>query len=221
MANMVLTDDVNGLIGPLTRAAVVEILFRVKEFSLSGSATTDDDGTVTIPSVPVMTRVAPATEIFAIEQIINHDLDYLDDGSTTAINLFEIAAGDGYGEMIYELGTGSRTHMVGMDEDGGFWLFPLFYGGWMSPRFSAHGGVTFATSIYATYDPEITATLHLASGDFPIKMRAGEFITSSGTPVTSADITISATEWFPFATKSGAAAWDTAAGHATNGGPAA
>lgn len=61
-------------------------------------------------------------------------------------------------------------------------------------------------------DIEFDCSLVLNCGTFPVK-----FYSSGVTP----NLTITATAWWPYATKSGDPAWDTATGDPINGGPGA
>lgn len=218
-------------IGPLTLAAVVELVYRVKSVSYSGSITVwpsyagsegSDETFATGGTATLEDQPGPAASN-ELDQFIaaQYQFDDVDPGSIS----FGGTDGDG-GSLFIQAITGARSAWMGdkvdiwKDENGEFWLI-----GEIVWSFSQTDPGIFSASI-GTRDTggtvlEVDISLVLKCGTFPIKGVALTYDNYDANAITAASLTVTATEWFPYKTTAGAAAWNTSTGAAANGGPGA
>lgn len=125
---------------------------------------------------------------------------------------YDATFGDIYGSSRihmswYDTSAGDTTPVTSIDENGKWWI-RLFQNSAIGPY---------------PYDPfyyQIPASLILSSGTHPFTVRVDPSQFAIESP-TDEVYTITATEWYPYATSTGDPAWDTATGLPINGGPGA
>ena len=194
-------------VGPFTHAQLIELLLRVKKIHMVGSIV-HSGGTRTVDEILIRKREPGADP----------------EEATSESHVFQALFGQGgLAEWDYDAGVGTDSVSVyiasifqypetlGKDENGKFWCLNASVGGRL---WSDGAGI----SSYDATGNEITANLLLASGTVPLTVGVEA---PDGESVTSATCSFTVTEWYPYATSTGAAAWDTATGLAANGGPAA
>jgi len=213
------------LIGPMSKEAVMELLYRVLrlDFDLYVTYQISDDpptnatdtatGTITADTgnFDEYDEIIPPTEaeVFARNR----------QGGTNPPDAYPFLDRDTeLGDLSPMGGSVIRTKAIYEDENGDFWIKGTFL-------FTASTGTTVPPSIANSrasidaypYDfPALDVPLSLASGVFNIKAHV-----AVQEPFVSASLTITATEWHPYATKSGDPAWDILTGLPINGGPGA
>lgn len=198
------------LIGPLTAAAVAELVFRVKAMRMVGNTT--------------LITFAEESIAMSVDQTARYDaaLDELDMFGATPFADFNDQP-----EMVgeetleyraifspvtpeyYPFGESFEKHEVFQTPDKQFYLRGSF------------SAITSDGAFFTTYgiggDSEyFSGQLILKSGTFPTAMQVSSY---NGSTSTGSSFTATATEWFPFATSAGLDAWDTATGLPINGGP--
>jgi len=189
-----------GLIGPLPIEAVMELVYRVRELTFEGEVTFDEGDPATI-SPPAPARMeADEIEVWRATRYTGNQLPV----TSPPWDEFNLAIDTANAEAM-----GQGGYEVFADENNRYWLSGKLGEGDGS-------GVAITTWPLAPPDSEIEIDLVLSSGTYPII----GYVTSTVPPLT-AYMTITATEWHPYATKSGAPAWDVATGQPINGGPGA
>lgn len=205
-----------GYIGPLTLDAVFEILFRVKTFTAAGSITSaEGEDPVDNDHAGTWTRMAEDWEFETItgteETIAANFIRAVEDPTANqALGIFEDA---GHAPDSMAAAYGNRFFpTVLIDEAGAYWMQLVF----SSTRVDG----SFNQTRFSQEDEGEGRTIYpliLSSGTYD--MRLSPFL-SSGLIGTD-EFSLTATEWFPYATRSGAAAWNTSTGAPANGGPGA
>jgi hypothetical protein len=210
--------DLPGLIGPLPLVAAMELIYRVKAVEFDGAYSYQDSGDNEVSGTIAGEVSMSENELEVWESAQFNPADSLPvftpemgpvfapegNGSMGAINSANADA-QGHGEME-----------IFVDEDGNYWLsgFAQFSAGSGSPgSFAIQTTQSFASGTLL-----LDITLELQSGSYAIK---GIGQTNSGTTVNSASMTITASEWHPYETTAGVAAWNTETGAPVNGGPGA
>lgn len=198
--------------GPFTLAQVMELMWRVKKLTIEADITSSDGADppeLTTETISVtVERSKSGTTLDAITN----------ESELAAMNLEfgTIAFHDGVGAVAYfEFPLGGQkidgNNLVGKDENDLWWT--LYCGCYAQ---GANTGIASERDIYG--GTIFTTSLVLASGTVPLRMSAYEQL---GDEVTAVTASITAVEWFPYATRAGADAWNTATGAAANGGPGA
>jgi len=209
-------------IGPLTMAAVIELIYRVKSINFLAHMTRQDE--------------APGDPSATIDVAFDYDFDATVGAGIGELEIFEAAAyspggGSVYSHPIfYESGefdpgagiTPMATEVVPPDSLTLAEIFVTPAGDYyLAGVFGVGGGdgdyIAIGNSSRGGLFELIDASIVLSSGTFPVAVIAE----SAGGQPTSSSLTLTATEWFPFATTAGAAAWDTTTGAPANGGPGA
>ena len=215
------------LIGPLTMQAVVELLYRVIQFDFDLSVTADVSGTPVTQTGTGQIRMNYSSGDPTELEVFTRHRTFTDDeypgfpGETSAGYEFAtIDLSNGYGWMLpvsmYWSSPDQSVPPIFKDENGMFWLqgaFDFLTDPGDPVQFYGGNGI-MTSGGYLLQD----ADLVLASGTFPIKCGFEAF---GSADVTSASLTITASEWFPYKTTVGDPAWDTATGAPINGGPGA
>lgn len=205
-------------IGPLPAKAVMELVYRVKAMQLVGSCT-------------VVTE-APTEEDpeATISTSYSEDDTMMTEEGVDELDVFERAQYRFDGDPVVALALGSEAEFGGVQPINSQLAPPsltqsaeIFATG--ADEFYLSGNIRLVLLDIGRVDltnvgssglfEEFTADLVLACGSFPISMTAES---GDGQP-TASSLTITATEWFPFADTAGSPAWDTATGASANLGP--
>ena len=207
--------EYQGLVGPLPMAAVVELLYRVRKVSFAGSFTVDtpDPASTDSYSVSAELTLTPSTGGAALtETDLFQSLQSTIGGIIPRHYSFSQDSGDSISEFFL-IDDGIGNFPIYADDLGGFWVRGRFYA-------LPLGGISFALAngVYDDARDYFDATLSLRSGDFSIRAFIDGYLDER--VISGQTLTITATEWFPYATTAGADAWDTATGAPVNGGPA-
>lgn len=233
----VTSDDKTNWVGPMSLAQLVELFWRVKTLKFTG--TIYIDFTYLTDPEDVSSRVA-GSQYYSLDVPLTRrsfigipPTSYFESDETDIFR--ENLHWGGLAQWAYSSSGEteimlSETPPILRDNSGDYWLKPFF-------RISADSGVydlPFAGISHGTdtqYDEGtlsdyemIPAVLSLGGADvnFPILWYAYEYGSYNGLDdvvITSATAAIEVTEWFPYATKAGLDAWDTATGAPANGGP--
>jgi hypothetical protein len=201
--------------GPFSLFEITELIYRVKKLSFTGNVTYDygegysevsEDYSTDVWATPPSAGTNEAT-CFSNRTVLGF-LDFYDSSDAMLLRMADALVDyDDYG-MPSLLTNG----VILRDENFDFWLRPNFFykptGGGNSALFFEHAQGDYHA---------VAGTLVLKSGDFNIEC----YTTIQTDYVTSSEFTITAVEWFPYATSTGQPAWDTATGAPINGGPAA
>jgi hypothetical protein len=196
----------DNLAGPFTQAQLVELIFRVRKVRITAS-------------ISHARYIDPAPEEEPFTEATTTDVDIaIPRRNTSDVDSPEIA--DEVEILIHsEIGmsffndtndgwfTGVLSSIV-KDESGGYWMRINFGGSPVGAGFSSDTSIQGDTL-------EFNATFTLGGVDFSIPAIA------IAMEVTAASLMITVEEWWPYATTTGSAAYDTATGAAINGGPAA
>lgn len=211
------------LVGPLSMFAVVELLHRVSEltYTLSGTTTegsSSGSGTITLSRYDSLSSTWIAVdelEVFAQHRSITPPT-----GGESTYTFEQDTAGQ-YSQFqpvvpqtVYYTPWGDTYSLIFEDENGMFWLqgYFLFNPDTASDAYVGVDNAQFVGTEGLLFD----ADLVLSCGTFPIKAVA---LDSTLNAVTSASLTITATKWFPYATTTGADAYEISTGTSINGGP--
>lgn len=202
-----LNSTAEGAVGPFDLQGAVEFIYRVKAFTVSGTMSVDmgagpESLTPPGPGTPEDPPAVSELDVFSLS--ISDKYPY---------HLFAIA------DVPLDVGT---TGYVSKDENGAFWVWFTEYS--FTAYKDAEGGNVIigvigandgAAGIIANVD------VVLKSGTYPVQFAVGRMDATGDWEVISADLTLTATEWFPFATTAAAAAFNTTTGAPANGGPGA
>jgi len=219
------------LIGPLPMNAVAELLHRVIQFDYTVSITGDPGGgggDVTQTGFGTIRMVrnfyTDPTEPDEIDIFTDHRTRVEDDGigaagtTSSSIAYYDPVGTDGLGflEAVTMGWSGDwETAPIFRDDSDPkmFWLQGEFFCQTTpaDPVVFSAGNFPLVTGGWLLFD----ASLVLACGTFPIKCAA-----EATGAVSAASLVLTASEWFPYADKAGADAWNTATGAPANGGPA-
>lgn len=200
--------------GPFTLQQIVELLWRVKTLSVVASITdaspTVFDLTAEIPRVDEF--FDPVTDESVMLQTVHGygGIFYTSDDEVGIWNFPYITGDDVPGDETI-IKDGSDYWIQG--DDGYSLATTNFLLEWVSgDQFIAQGDGFGGGTV------NFEGSLILSDGvPIPLKLYAG--LTPGSAE--SATCVITATEWFPYATTTGAAAWDTTTGAPANGGPGA
>jgi len=208
---------VPGLIGPLPLHAAIELLFRVREMRIDGSMTVDSedfyvdvvvDHAPSVNEIEIFHRVRAekTTPILSIE-------DSLQDILIQWVNAEN--AVEQRSPSIFDPDETWRNEIFA-DDEGKYWL-----SGFIDVHQQDFFGLFFRTydTEFQPQGMEFSIDLVLSDGTYPIRgLATSEFF---GGDVTDANLTITATAWYPYQTLAGLPAWDEETGLPINGGPAA
>ena len=237
-------------IGPFTRAEVLALLWRVKKFNIvaevSGTGEKEvyneatEEYEMQATTISASINKSPQvcynlSEDSSVEGFVPDDkivpylmLNVTVDGGQLVFSdppdgTFE-AEGAGIGFYF------NSSSEVWKDPDGGHWLDMSMSAGKSASGSSTGGGAVSLRSTDDPLDPAIVDQLHftgsLVIGGTTVDLRmvataVGNSEVGVVTAVDSASFEITVEEWRPYATSTGAAAWDTTTGAPANGGPGA
>jgi hypothetical protein len=199
--------------GPFTTDQLMELLFRVRALRMVGSVTTDL-GTHTFDHT--FPRRDASGDEFAdpAEVAVNRELlgDKWDvhtvDFTREFFDLGVWAGGVWISFKWFPLPENSDS--IGRDENGKLWLLNATFHVLTDDHEASVGSSDFGGFPF-------TVDLVLSSGTVAL---SGTAQAPVGV-ISAASCAITATEWLPYATTTGAAAWNTATGAGANGGPGA
>ena len=212
-----------GMIGPLPMAAMVELIYRVKaaEFVFSVETkygedaedypwtTTSRTGTMGFTGTPTeinaLKEASYSPESFGFVSSLEMEWEGADPADVAYLSSVSSSPLAGHAADIFK------------DENGEFWVTGSTFFAVTEPG----GGNAVDIEIrendsYATF-AVVSVSLVLSSGTFAFDQIAS----CDGYAIRNSELTIAASEWWPYKTTAGAAAWDTATGAAANGGPGA
>ena len=204
-------------IGPFTAAQLTELFWRVRKIQIEAtiSWTTDDDPPETgTDSFSVTLR--RCEDNFGQDEITEESVLFVTNLNGAGVLFISDPEITDFGGSLQFLGT------IVKDENGEFWL-PRGDDAAIIYAWGEVGSVsTFETEI-AEGELAVSDVVLTLSDDveIPVYIVARASAIFGPRSVTSASCTIAVTEWFPYKTTTGAAAWNTTTGAASNGGPAA
>jgi len=208
--------EVPGLIGPLPMIAVMELMYRVRKLRYQGSAEVDDGITQEQLTIDLTTDYPGGTDELALWAALHYNLADVESLEAFASN----DDGFAYARAISTSLGQQNMHPeaeVFQDENGDYWLSGLL-GCQIGFDIFTFPSVVLSTNDDGGTFQTFTALLKLQTGDYNLSAIA---TTLSAPDINDPALTITATEWFPYKTTAGLAAWDTATGAIANGGPGA
>lgn len=194
--------------GPFTVHQFAELLWRVKAITVTASLGWSDNGdpeeTGTIEISRVMLRSSDPFAFYAIddESGLLPNIPYASGG------IWEEDDSDSNWQIS------SLSDLVFVDETGKYWIDSSF-----GFSVTQDGGYVLGRLVDPPLDNQQNIDVSLAFADgstVPLKLSAEV----PSTLITSATATVVITEWYPYADKSGAAAWSSSTGLPINDGPA-
>lgn len=205
-------------IGPFTRHQLFELLFRVKEIGFSASIGWEDSATPT-HNTGTYTIDAAAPRIDYIlggfsELLVNESRMFEYAFSTSLFRSVVTTTGSFQLSLVSPIAD-TFDIPIAIDTDGNYWLTQALFSA--DPPELA-GFQTLNNTKLDPSEPSFTADLTLSNSTVTMTLRGlTPYSYTSITPSGS----MAATEWHPYATKAGTAAWSTTTGLAVNGGPGA
>ncbi len=181
------------MLGPFTLKAVAELVLRVKTLRAVGSLTNTPDPTDYYDFNLVRSKPDGLDYVAVDENYVMYEL------ALSAENL----PANGTDALFHDLSGTSRIALLkafALDEDDLWWC-------------GCNVSIPNGSGITHTNTDSISVDLVLNCGTFPVTL----YVPSGYV----GDLTVTATEWFEYATRDGSPAWDAATGNQANGGPAA
>lgn len=207
------------LLGPLTLPAVMEVLYRVSEFSYSGTLAVDieyEDHTdnFSVAASGALTAVSTPSEI---GHSTNHRYKF--DGDDVESNRWE-NTGSLIGNWFQPLFTPVSLFPPPFEVYHNYELDQYWLRGTAAIEFN--DGIVYFYGVGTIpfggggYDQRVDVPLVLSDSTHTLRLNIP---LSANETFVSCSLEITASAWLPYATKAGADAWGTADGLAANGGP--
>ena len=225
----VTSTDKSNWVGPMTLPQYVELLWRVRKITVTGSVffTWVEDGDTLSGSHSLDVTLTRQAVSGSFPSFTYEDADEIDvfrdlmtpTGFVRWVNTYDPS--DFLGHAVDD------TFTILRDSSGQYWLKPWLGAapdssnessvpaGVLREGTSSQADIGLSTVDYRM----VSATIRLAGGDvsFPLLWGVGPFC--DDVAITSATAYIAPTEWFPYADVAGSDAWNTATGEPANGGP--
>lgn len=223
-----------GAIGPMSLAQLTELLWRVKSLRITAAVTVTLPGAMPEDPPDILTNqfdveilryLVGTVEWIDPVRFVNHESTIFQQHAaanplTSWVRYVSHPEGSYYlGDSGFYLYAPLLPLRLNQDESGLYWIPNASL---LAITDDAQGRCHLAHRSPFVNLPMAAAAgivIPLASGDVPLPLFAVSNYGEATLSIDSCAVTV--TEWFPYATTTGQAAWDTATGEPANGGPSA